>query len=155
MNNLLTAFAEYPVLIGVGLFLAISLLLALLLGILMRRAGMSLKPLVFFFGFLAIVAVPQMVVHLLDASVHARQVRQQPTEKATVNTATVATSALQPVPWDTVFGPNADPSLITDAKSGLDHILKDALEARISFNAAGESALAARFANAEAAAAAL
>ena len=64
-------------------------------------------------------------------------------------------SALQPIPWDIVFGPNADPSLITDAKPGLDYILGDAVEAKISFNAAGESALAARFANAKAAATAL
>ncbi len=155
MNNLFHAFAEYPVLIGIALFLAISLLLAVLLGVLMRRAGASLKPLVFFFGFLAIVAVPQMVVHLLDAYVHARQVRQQPSEGAFASTATVALRTLHPVSWDIVFGPNADPSLITDAKSGLDYILGDALEARISFNAAGESALAARFANTEAADAAL
>ncbi len=155
MSNLLQAFAEYPVLIGVGLFLAISIFLAVLLGLLMRRTGVSLKPLVFFFGFLAIIAVPQMVVHLLDAFVHARQVRQRPTEQATVNPAVAAQRPLQSVSWDIVFGPNADPSLITDAKRGLGDILGNALEAKISFNAAGESALAARFANAEAAKVAL
>jgi hypothetical protein len=68
MNNLLHAFAEYPVLVGIALFLSISLLLAVLLGTLMRRAGVSLKPLVFFFGFLAIIAEPQTIVHLLDLS---------------------------------------------------------------------------------------
>jgi hypothetical protein len=62
---------------------------------------------------------------------------------------------LQPVSWDIVFGPNADPSLITDAKQGLGYILSDALEAKISFNAAGESALVARFTDANTAAAAL
>jgi hypothetical protein len=155
MSNLLQAFVEYPVLIGVGLFLAISIFLAVLLGLLMRRVGVSLKPLVFFFGFLAIIAVPQMVVHLLDAFVHARQVRQRPTERATVSPAVAAQRTLQPVSWDIVFGPNADPSLITDAKRGLGDILGNALEAKISFNAAGESALAARFANAEAAKVAL
>ncbi len=62
---------------------------------------------------------------------------------------------LKPVSWEIVFGPNADPSLITDAKQGLDYIVGDAVDARISFNAAGESALAARFANTSAAAAAL
>ncbi|MGE5214808.1 MAG: hypothetical protein ACM3NN_14090, partial [Nitrospirota bacterium] len=153
MNNLFHAFAEYPVLIAIALFLAISLLLAVLLGVLMRRAGVSLKPLVFFFGFLAVIAVPQMLVHVLDAFVHARQMRQQTTEAAT--TTTVAPSALQPVAWDIVFGPNADPGLITDANHSLDYILSDALEAKISFNAAGESALAARFENPGAAAAAL
>ena len=155
MNNLLHTFAEYPLLIGITLFLAISLALALLLGILMRRAAMSLKPLIFFFGFLGIIAVPQMSVHLLDAFVHARQTDEQPAEAAAVTAASIAPSALQPVPWDIVFGPNADPSLITDAKHGLDSIVSDASEAKIAFNAAGESALAARFANAKTAATAL
>jgi len=155
MNNLLDAFREYPVLIGVAVFLAISLLLALLLGVLMRRAGVSLKPLIFFFGFLAIVAVPQAVVHLLDAVVHMRQVRETASSKVTTTQAATAPGMLKPVSWEIVFGPNADPSLITDAKQGLDYIVGDAVDARISFNAAGESALAARFANTSAAAAAL
>lgn len=155
MNDMFHAFAEYPVVIGIGLFLAISLLLALLLGVLMRRAGVSLKPLIFFFGFLAIIAVPQAVVHLFDAFAHSRQIRQNPKPEATASAATAAPSPLQPVTWDIVFGPNADPSLITDAKRGLDYILSDAIEAKISFTAAGESALAARFANTDAAAAAL
>ena len=155
MNNLFEPFTEYPVFIGASLFLGILLLLALLLGILIRRAGGSLKPLVFFFGFVAIIAVPQLVVHLLDAFVQARQVRQQPIEETTATPATVAARALQPVSWEIVFGPNADPSLITDAKAALEYVLSDALEARMSFSAAGETALAARFGNAEAAAAAL
>jgi ABC-type dipeptide/oligopeptide/nickel transport system permease component len=139
MNNLFHAFAEYSVLIGIAVFLVISLLLAVLLGVLMRRAGVSLKPLVFFFGFLAIIAMPQIVIRLLDAFVHARQIRQQPSKGSTARTAIAATTAL-PVSWNIVFGPNADPSLITDGKRSLDYILSDALEARISFNAAGESA---------------
>ena len=155
MNKLIYAAAEYPVLIGIAVFVAISLLLAASLGVLMRRAGGSLKPLVFFFGFLAIIAVPQTVVHLLDAFVHARQIRVAPGQEAIPSPAPAPPSALQPVSWAIVFGPNADPSLVTDAKPALDYILSDAFEARISFNAAGESALAARFANAETAAAAL
>lgn len=109
MNNLFHAFAEYPVLIAIALFLAISLLLAVLLGVLMRRAGVSLKPLVFFFGFLAVIGVPQILVHVLDAFVHARQTRQQTTEAASATT--VAPGALQPVSWDIVF----------ECRSELDH----------------------------------
>src|SRR5215471_12394017 len=119
MNDLLHAFAEYPVFIGIALFLAISLLLGVLLGFLMRRSGASLKPLVFFFGFLAIIAVPQMTIHLLDVYVHARQIAQQPTQNAMASTAIAAPGTLQPVSWDLVFGPNADPSLMTDAKHSL------------------------------------
>ncbi|HMP84052.1 MAG TPA: hypothetical protein PKA41_15240 [Verrucomicrobiota bacterium] len=159
MNQLLHVFREYPIAIGIVVFCSVSLLLAVLLSILMLRAGLSLKPLVFFFGFLAIVAVPQGVVHLLDALAHAKSVREQPIEADTSQTQTpapVATgSTLQPVSWEIVFGPNADPSLITDAKRGLEYIVGDATEAKLSFNTAGESALAARFPTAGAAAAAL
>ena len=155
MNKLLHAASEYPILIGITVFVAISLLLAVSLGVLMRRARVSLKPLVLFFGFLAIIAVPQTIVHLLDAFVHARQIRGTPRREAIPSLASATPSALQPVSWAIVFGPNADPSLITDAKRGLVYILSDALAAKISFNATGETALAARFANAEAAGAAL
>ena len=155
MKKLLHVAAKYPILISITVFVAVSLLLAVSLGVLMRRSRVPLKPLVFFFGFLAIIAVPQAVVHLLDALVHARQIRVAPRPEAFPSPAIAAPSALQPVSWAIVFGPNADPSLITDAKPALDYILSDALAAEIAFNTAGETALAARFANAEAAAAAL
>ena len=155
MNALLQAFGEYPALVGVAMFLAISILLALLFSLTMRRAGMSLKRLIFFFGFLAIIALPQGAVHLLDAFVHARQVNRVPKPEPATTPAVSAPETLKPVKWDIVFGPNADPTLITDAKRGLEQIVHDAVDARISFNTNGETALAARFENAEAAAAAL
>jgi len=157
MNNLLHTFREYPAVVGIGVFLAISAGLVLLLGSMMLRSGASLKPLVFFIGFLAIVAVPQAIVHLLDAWAHARTVaRGAAVDYALAEPTRPADGpALQPVAWEVVFGPGADPALITDAKRGLDAILFDALEARLSFNVAGESALAARFESTSAAGAAL
>lgn len=144
MNNVLTTFRDYPAVAGIGLFLVISIGLTLFLGTLMQRAGMSLKPLVFFVGFLAIVGVPQAVVHLLDAWAHARLVRVTPVV-AGAAASTQPELAPQPTGWEAVFGPEADPALITDAKLGLGAILGDALEAKLSFTASGESALAARF----------
>jgi len=44
MNSSLHAFAEYPVLVGIALFLAISLSLAVLLGIVMRGARVVADP---------------------------------------------------------------------------------------------------------------
>jgi hypothetical protein len=157
MSSVLHAFSEYPVLIGVAVFLAISVSLAGLLAFQMRRARAALKPLIFFFGFVAIIAGPQIVVHSLDAFVHAREVRNEPrpTEGSLSHPTVERPNALQPIPWNTVFGPDAEPSLITNAKLGLDYILSDATEAKISFNGAGESALAAHFENAKAAATAL
>jgi hypothetical protein len=155
MNQLLHLFREYPFAIGVTVFCSVSLFLAVLLGSLMLRAGISLRPLVFLFGFFAIIAVPQGVVHLLDALAHAKTLRQIPTETDIPAAPVVNSGALTPVAWEIVFGPNADPSLITDAKRGLDFIVGDAIEAKIFFNTAGESALAARFPNSAAATAAL
>lgn len=159
MERFLHSLRTYPVLAGLATFVLISLTLAVVLGTLMHRSGASLKPLVFFFGFLAIVAVPQGVVHLLDALAHRRAVlhhnhaaRPLPSPAESPSHPTTPSPServpdLKPVAWDVVFGPDADPSLITDAKRGLDAILNAATEARISFNRAGESALAARFAS--------
>lgn len=156
MDRLLQTFREYPAIAGITAFLLISLLLALVLGGLMAKSGASLKPLIFFFGFLAIVGVPQATLHVLDAWAHRRAVvGQAAAQEAAGQPNTPAGSTLQPVAWDVVFGPQADPALITDAKRGLDAILSEATDAKLSFNASGESALAARFATAEAAAAAL
>src|SRR5678815_383987 len=104
MKKLLHVAAEYPILISITVFVAVSLLLAVSLGVLMRRSRVPLKSLVFFFGFLAIIAVPQTVVHLLDAFVHARQIRVAPGQEA-IPPASAAPGGLQPVSWAIVFGP--------------------------------------------------
>lgn len=156
MNNLLQTFRDYPAVAGISVFLAVSAGLAVFLGILMQRAGMSLRPLVFFFGFLAIVGVPQAVVHLLDAWSHARgRPVASPASSGADETRPTSVAALRPVSWEAIFGADADPSLITDAKRGLGAIVNDAEDARLSFRPDGASALAARFATAEAAADAL
>jgi hypothetical protein len=158
MDRALQFFREYPAVAGIGFFLAVSVFLAVVLGTMMHRSGASLRPLIFFFGFVAIVGAPQGAVHLLNAYMKAKA---KSGASATSPIATPAadrsasTSDLKPVPWNVVFGPKADPDLITDAKRGLEALLQDASEARLSFNADGESALAAKFASAEAAAAAL
>lgn len=150
MDRALIWIRENPAVMGLSVFLFVTVVLTVILGTMMIRAGTSLRPLVWFLGFLAIVAVPQGTVHLLDwlASRRGNDAAAtgsipEPTP-VTASTASAA-DALKPVPWDVVFGPKADPSLITDAKRGLDAILRDASEAKLSFNANGESAMAARF----------
>ena len=156
MNNLLQTVREYPAVAAIALFIAISAGLAVFFGVLMQRSGMSMRPLVFFFGFIAIVAVPQAVVHLLDAWSHARAKHTASAAEPTVAHQPVnAAPGTWPAEWMSVFGADADPTLIVDAKIGLGAVLQDASDARISFRADGSSALAARFADAEAAASAL
>lgn len=163
MDRLYQLLREYPALAGIGMFCLISAFLAVLLGRLMLQAGVSLKPLVFLFGFIAIVAVPQAVVHGLDVLAHRKAVvssrppagvslRESPGDASDISP---VAGRPRPVGWEVVFGDKVDPALIIDARPGLGFILEDALEARIGFQAAGGSALAARFASAAAAEAAL
>jgi hypothetical protein len=154
MDRTLTWMRENPQFSAIIAFLAILTIVLTALGITMARAGASLRPIVFFLGFVGIIAGPQTVVHLLDGFVlrKAARTRAEPKETAP---ARVETNRLSPVDWSIVFGPKADPTLITDAKRGLSQILGDAIEAKLSFNVDGESALAARFPSPEAAAKAL
>lgn len=147
MGALFQLFREYPAVGGISLFVLVSLILMGVLATLMHQAGVSLKPIVFFAGFLAIVGVPQGVVHVLDALAHRSAVTNQRSSPETPATNVVAEGGgeVRPVAWETVFGPEADPALITDARRGLDAVLGTASEARISFDVNGGSALAARF----------
>ncbi len=56
-----------PVVLGIVAFLAIAAVVFTVLAILMIRAGVSLRPLVFVAGFLGIVAGPQIAFHLAQA----------------------------------------------------------------------------------------
>lgn len=151
MDSFLHWLREYPALAGIGLFVLVSALLAVVLGRAMLKAGGSLKPLVFLFGFFTIVGGPQAVVHGLDALAHRQQVDGNDGANGTHGPA----AGLAPVAWEAVFGPGADPSLMTDPRAGLGAILGSATEAKLSFSSTGQSALAARFASAGEAAAAL
>jgi hypothetical protein len=142
-------------------FAAIVLTLVMtVLTLAMTRAGASVKPILWFLGFFAIVGGPQAVVHLIDGFVVRRE-RERQAAPSVENEATRAARPvdsrpdLSPVAWDVVFGPSADPSLITDAKHGLSALLEEASEAKLSFGREGTSALAARFSSASAAARAL
>ncbi len=145
MERLLQTFRDSPAAAGVLVFAVITSGLALLFSWWMLRSGLSLRPLIFFFGFLALVALPQGIVHLLDALAHARATAPIRAAVAAVEAGRPAPAAAAPVAWDLVFGPDADPSLVTDAKPALGAVLAAAEEARFSFRATGESALAARF----------
>lgn len=168
MNRLLSIFREYPAVAGVAVFLGVSVVLFVVLATMMRGTATGLRPLVFFFGFLAIVGGPQAVVHLMDAWAHRQGlVREAARSAAEASGASSAATVVSEggvagveggegaVAWSKVFGADADPGLITDAKRGLEPVVGEALEARISFRQSGESALAARFEDAAAAARAM
>lgn len=130
---------DRPALLALGVFLAITMALGLLFATLMRQSGASLRPLVWLFGFMALVAGPQFAVHLLDETTGATGAAGAAAER----------TGLQPVPWNIVYGPQADPDLMVDGRRAAPGVLDGAQEARLSFSRRGGSALAARFASAD------
>ncbi len=157
MERTLSWIRENPQLAAVGFGAVIVCLALTILATAMSRGGASLRPIIWFAGFFAIVAGPQAAVHVLDGLVLARErsERKNISNSSGAEAAIAVSRTLAPVQWADVFGPKADPMLITDAKRGLAAILSDAEEAKLSFNTAGESALAARFPSPASAAAAL
>jgi hypothetical protein len=153
MERLLTWIRDNPQFAALTFGAVVLTFVLTVFTVAMLRAGASLRPIIWFLGFFGIVAGPQAVIHLLDGFVlrGAAQDAARTTDGGPRQTDGTA-GALAPVPWSDVFGPKADPALITDAKRGLGAILGEALEAKLSFNTDGESALAARFASAPAAA---
>ena len=147
LGQLWALLESRPALLATGLFLAITVFLGVLFAVLMRRSGASLRPLVWLFGFMGLVAGPQFTVHLLD---EAMALRAAPPAQAAA-----ATPALQAVSWPLVFGPQADPDLIVDGRRAAPGVLDAAQDARLAFSRRGGSALAARFASSQAAHAAL
>jgi hypothetical protein len=154
MERTFSWIRENPQFAALAFAVAVLALVLTVLAITMTRAGASLRPLVWFFGFVAIVAGPQAAVHLLDGFV-LRAARSPGPNTPAVAAAPLAEAQRTPVAWERVFGTDADPALITDAKRGLAAILNDTSEAKLSFSREGASALAARFASEAAAARAL
>lgn len=138
-------FQHYPMLAGMAFGVLILAGLGLVFGVLMHQAGLSLKPLLWFLVLIGLIGGPQAIMQVLDVVAFQRQAGQPAMESV----------ALRPVSWKTVFGPEADPDLITDPRVPLQAVLAGAQAASLSFNAEGESALAARFDSPQAVAQAL
>ncbi len=161
MDRLLLSVRENPHTAAMLITLVAGGLVIGFLSFAMARTGMSLRPLVWFAGFMGVIAGPQLAIKLLDLYVeHAGGFAPTPTQPASDRAASRADEvhaashgdSLSPIPWDAVFGPGADPALMTDAKASLAPILGAAEKATLSFSGNGESALAARFPSPSAAA---
>ena len=135
----LDGIAARPVLAGAIAFVLVALALALLLVWAMRRAGASVKPLLWLAGFLLVVGGPQAALHI------GTEMRAAPAGALQV------AAQRAPVAWATVFGPRADPDLMVDGRRAAPGVLDAALDSRLSFGADGRTALAARFDSVQAA----
>ena len=144
MASLVAWFEANPILYGIAYFLSVCLFLLVVLTIMFRRAGRSLRPLVFFFGFLAIVAGPQGVGHLLMLKAPGTQ--ETPTAPGYLPDATAFVVAdgrfANP---QRVFGDSVDLDLIQNAMPIFPEMLAKAQVAELAFAPSGETTLAAVF----------
>jgi hypothetical protein len=138
-----------------GGLLVMGLLVSLLFVFILRQAGQSPRPIAFFLGFFLIVVLPQFVYHLSQA--------QRPSPAPIVPTAPTASG--WEAAWahdqgrflypEQLFGPRAEAPLIRDARAIFPDFLSAAQAAQMAMFPSGNTLLAARFADLDAATAAL
>ncbi|HEY5755337.1 MAG TPA: hypothetical protein VIU34_05910 [Steroidobacter sp.] len=131
--------------LGLVIVSALMLVAALVLtavALLMRSAGLSLRPVVFFGVFFAIICVPQLLGHAAMAL--------WPKAKPAVDEAAIAgVDAFTHPEW--IFGSELDQARLQDARPIFVEALSGAEVAQLLIRFSGETAVAARFADDEAA----
>ncbi|MFA6244324.1 MAG: hypothetical protein WC655_25500 [Candidatus Hydrogenedentales bacterium] len=135
-----------PVLLAIALFIVITLFVCGLIGVMMIRAGQSLRPIAFFFVFLGIVGVPQVVYHISHLRVPTLpNTSALDTSSAHIDAQTFAVENGTFTDLESVFGPDVDPALVRDAKPVFPDFLSKATVAQLAFKPSGETVLAAVF----------
>lgn len=162
---------------SIGLSISLGLLVAgvfvcTILGVIMARSGVSLRPIYWFAGFFALIVVPQIIGHFYKAvqttkaeaprTVALEQLandRCAAVSKTSRSDADTAATDFQHsrAPADSegaaksLFGPDADPQLISDVRAAYGDVFADAEFAQFALLPNGETVLLARFKNSSAA----
>ncbi len=150
MERILAFFRAQPVLMGIALFITIAAGVLILIGTQMNRAGLSLKPLVFFGVFLGIIAGPQIVFQLLRARGIAPDLTWTPDDRqsqATANESVLGHTGGKFDHPETVFGDGFDRDLVSDVTRLF--AAHDPLVAQMAIFRTAETAIVARFPNPE------
>lgn len=116
-----------------------------LLGFIMTRGGASLRPIFWFGGLFALVVVPQLIAHLYLA-LHVNQ-SETPRTRALEQITTAPDGGTRAADAQSLFGPDADPQLIIDARPMFGDAFATADLAQFASLPGGETALLARFKN--------
>ena len=116
-----------------------------LLGFIMTRGGASLRPIFWFGGLFALVVVPQLIGHLYLA-LRVNQ-SETPRTQALEQIATTPKSDTRAADAQSLFGPDADPQLIIDARPMFGDVFTGAELAQFASLPGGETVLLARFKN--------
>ncbi len=146
MEKLIAFLRAHPALLGFTVFGLIAGGLFLLFAVLMTRAGLSLRPLVFIGVFFAIIVGPQLFFHIQQARGVMPSLEWTPSQQkssASDNPSAVATSAGKFLHPEKVFGPGFDPQLLTDIRPLFASFSPEA--AQMAVFPTAETAVAARF----------
>jgi len=114
-----------------------------LLGFIMTRSGASLRPILWFAGLFALVVVPQLAGHLYLALRVNKS--ETPRTSALERIATAPGSDTRAADAQSLFGPDADPQLIIDARPMFGDAFAAAELAQFASLPGGETVLLARF----------
>lgn len=135
---------------NLGLLLSIGLLgggalVCLLLGLIMARSGASLRPIYWFGGFFALIVGPQVLGHFYQAvqTIRAEAPRAAAMERLAHPTSSNAAARSQDA--RSLFGPDADPQLISDARHSYGDVFANAEFAQFAVLPEGETVLLARY----------
>lgn len=147
---------------NIGLLISLALLgggalVCTLLGFIMTRSGASLRPILWFAGFFALIVVPQVIGHFYKA-LHTAKAEaprtaalEQLAESANPNSATATNTAARSADAQSLFGPDADPQLIIDARPMFGEAFATAELAQFAPLPNGDTVLLARFKSSSAA----
>lgn len=116
-----------------------------LLGFIMTRSGASLRPIFWFAGLFALIVVPQLIGHFYLAF-HVNKT-ETPRTAALEQIAAAPDSDTRAADAQSLFGPDADPQLIVDARSMFGDVFATAELAQFASLPGGETVLLARFKN--------
>lgn len=134
-------------LLGAGIFVCT------ILGFIMARSGVSLRPIYWFAGFFALVVFPQVIGHFYKAlhTTKTEAPRAAALEQLSAPANDSTNAAARSMDAKSLFGPDADPQLISDVRAAYGEVFADADFAQFAVLPNGETVLLARFKNSSAA----
>ena len=137
----------------VVVILASFILILSVIGLLMKRAGASLKPLWWFAGFIALIVVPQLIGHAIDAFMQGRSLstsdrRPQATEPAakTGGSPNLSSMGFDYSDPQKLFGDRGAGTLVVDGRAAASGLLHPAADPKFFVLPTSETLLIGRFA---------
>jgi hypothetical protein len=133
-----------------GLLISLVLLaggafVSILIGLLMARSGASLRPIYWFAGFFALIVLPQVVGHFCMALQTAKAEAPRAAAMDQIASITNENSATRSDDAKSLFGPDADPQLISDVRQAYGEVFANAELAQFAVLPNGETVLLSRF----------